>query len=119
MADSARKPDVDRFEGCLVGLAVGEAPYRPLLQAALDRVDARLAQLRELADAERNQAVRQGIQARIHQFAAEADKARAASASDTLDAETLSQLEFRLNRIHVQLNEVVWHVRLEALFSRI
>ena len=98
---------------------LSDALYQPLLQAALDELDARVAELRQIAAGEREQAVREGIDAALTRFAAEADQARAALASGSADAETLPRLELRVNQIRVELENVIWQVRLETLLSGI
>jgi hypothetical protein len=96
-----------------------DALYQPLLRAALDKLDAQVAQLRQIAAGERDQAVRQGIEQALARFLAEADQARAALASKSADAETFARLELRLNQIRVELDDVMWQVRLETLLSGI
>jgi hypothetical protein len=45
--------------------------------------------------------------------------ARAALTAENVDAEIATRLESRLNRICAELDEALWQVRLEALFSQI
>ena len=141
----------------------GDTSYRALLQGALDLLDARIAELRAVGNADRDPAVRRAarpaaavavagdlvsspsstratlrasftlrrsteffrdktlatIEARLAELAAETAPARTALAAENVDAEIATRLESRLNRTCAELDEALWQVRLEALFSQI
>jgi hypothetical protein len=98
---------------------LGDASYRAMLQTEIGQLDARLTELRALAQKEQDGTIRRALTERIDQFVAEEDKARAALDTKTVDAESFTQAEERLNAIRSQLDDLLWRVRLETLLSGI
>ena len=98
----------------------GDQPYRFLLQATVDKLQAQLAALRRLAEHE-SETTSKELQRRAHDGEAEADKAREALAEELVDAQTYMHLDARLNELVVglSLGQTIWEARLQVLLSDI
>ena len=93
----------------------GVQSYRLQLNAALKKVQARVADLHQIAEQE-PQEVRQELQRLLEPHEAEIDKLRQV-VNQTVDSQTFTRLEVRLNKLSTVLKEVIWEARLQALLS--
>ena len=97
---------------------IGGESYRLLLKATLEKLEARLAELHQMADQQPEKA-RQELQRRLERIEAEADKARQVIAKETVDAQTFTRLDVRLSELAARLPDLIWEARLQALLSNI
>ena len=91
----------------------GDPTYRLMLEAGLERLDARLAELRRMAVDESGEAAHPQLAARLKEFEAEALAAR------IVDEETFTRLDGRLYTAHDRLERIIWEARLQALLSHL
>jgi hypothetical protein len=93
--------------------------YGAMLKETLDKMNVRIAELRGIAENDRDPAVRREMNARLKPLEAEVDEARKATSSQGLDAATFTRSEVRLNGVLKELNDLVWQARLSALLEEL
>jgi hypothetical protein len=92
--------------------------YTAMLKEALDKVDGRIAELRRIAENDRDTAVRREVNTRLKPLEAEVDETRRAM-SATLDAAAFARCEVRVNTVLKELDDLVWQARLSVLLEEL
>jgi hypothetical protein len=96
------------------------ATYRGLLEESLARVDAHLASLQQLADKEKNAAVREELAKSVAAYRQKLAPLRTEMAAlATIGAEEYTRLDLGLIKLGTELAQAAWEARLRALLQSI
>ena len=93
--------------------------YRLLLKTTLEKMEARLAELRQIGAEEPEQARPESQRLLEQQLAAETDTARELVNGEVVDAQAFTRSDVRLHELAVGINDVIWEARLRALLLAI